>query len=72
MRSKLSNIKNLSPHELLSFGINDVAYIKELEIDGKKAYAVHGADGNPLYVSESKNTALSGIYFGDLNVVSLH
>ena len=72
MSVKHINLKTLSPNELLRFGINHIAYIKETEIDGNVAYAVHGADGSPLYISQTKDAALSGIYFGELSVVSLH
>ena len=42
------SLKNLSANELLTFGLNDIAYLKPANVNGQSVYAIHAADGSQL------------------------
>lgn len=67
-----SDLYKLSSQDLLSFGVHEVAYVKPISIKGKRAFAVHAADGTALHVAEDESSALMAIFLGDLDAVSLH
>ncbi len=63
---------NLTPQDFLSFGMHDIAYIRPVVIEGKKAYAVHAANGIPLSVMEDMDRALGAVADNDLHATALH
>lgn len=65
-------LRQLSPRDFRAMGINEMAYIKEVKIDGHDAFAVHAADGTPLGVNDSKEMALGAVLQNELHPVSLH
>ncbi len=64
-------LKGLSSQDFLSFGLQNIAYIKEVEIDNEKVFAVHAADGTPLSVIASHEEARSVIDRQDLKFITL-
>lgn len=67
-----TSLKNLSPNDLLVLGLNDVAYLRPAIVEGKKAFAIHAADGSQLAFVESKDVGLAALQQHDLEPVSLH
>ncbi len=65
-------LKELSSQDFLNFGVHDVAYIRAVVVEGVKAYAVHAADGTPLSVMESSDSAEIAARHNDLEPVSIH
>ena len=62
----------MSPNELASLGINYVAYVKPITVDGVRAFGIYGADGQQLGVSSRRDHALEAIRENDLEPLSLH
>lgn len=62
----------LAPQDLASLGIGEVAYVKHVEIDGKTAFAVHGANGQPLVVATDRDVAFALTRQNDLEPLSVH
>jgi hypothetical protein len=71
---ELSVLKQLTPQDFLGIGMDQVAYIKRIEIAGEEThtYAVHAADGSQLSVMDSYDTALAAVRMNDLYPVTLH
>ncbi len=65
-------LRNLTPQDFLSFGVQDVAYIKPVSNNGKTEYVVHGADGTPLSVVSSVSDATMLIHRNDMEKAILH
>ena len=42
----ITALKNLSANELLTFGLNDVAYLKPANVNGQSVYAIHLLSGD--------------------------
>ncbi len=66
------HLKKLSPQDFLSYGMQDVAYVREIHVDGRDGFAVHAADGTPLSVMDSLEEALHIIHHNDLESAILH
>ncbi len=64
--------KNLSLSELGSFGIEDIAYVKSVTIDGNKFHAIHAADGTPLTVVAERDLAFATVRQHDMSPASVH
>jgi hypothetical protein len=66
------DVKKLSPDEFLALGVNHIAYIRRVDIDGNQAYAIRSADGKTLGLEPSFDLALGTLRFSDLNDVLVH
>jgi hypothetical protein len=69
---EIGRIRQMSARELALFGIQDVAYIKRVEVDGAPAYAVHAADGTQIAVLGVRDVAFAMVRQHDLDPVSVH
>jgi hypothetical protein len=73
MQTQSSNtLKNLSPSDLLVFGLNDVAYLKPATVNGESVYAIHAADGSQLALVANRDVGFAAMHQHDLEPVSLH
>ena len=81
-----SSIRVLCVSEFAQLGDGEVAYIKQLDVDvakklfpaltgalkGIDLYAVLGADGTPLALTDSRHAAIANAIENDLVPVSVH
>lgn len=65
-------LKNLSTRDFLNFGIQDVAYIRPVNVQNKTAFAIHAADGTPLSVMETMASAIMVVRHNELEPVTIH
>jgi len=66
------SLKNLSLSDLLVFGLNNVAYLKPVTVDGQAVFAIHAADGSQLALVASREIGVAAMVEHDLEPVSLH
>ena len=59
-------ITQISTQDLMILGLQEVAYVKPVVVNGQAAYAVHAADGREVAVMPSRNVALAAIRQNDL------
>ncbi|MGD8422313.1 MAG: DUF1150 domain-containing protein [Methyloceanibacter sp.] len=76
----------ISPKELALLGDGEVAYIKQVDLDdverlfptlddtpeGIDLFAVLGADGTPIALTDSRNAAIANAIENDLVPLSVH
>ncbi|GAN98357.1 MULTISPECIES: DUF1150 family protein [Komagataeibacter] len=62
----------ISTSELRGLGMESVAYIREVEVEGEDAFAIHAADGTPMAVTEDRETAINAILQHEMMPVPLH
>lgn len=67
-----ASIRQLSPQELGLLGMEHVAYVKPVLVEGILAFAVHAADGSQLAVILDRDTAQALVRRHGLEVVSVH
>jgi len=65
-------IRNISSRELAVFGMQDLAYVKPVVVNGVTAFAVHAADGTQVAVLPDREIALATIRQHDLEPLSVH
>lgn len=70
----LELIKELSSNDLLKIGMDQVAYIKAVDVENAQAphFSVHAADGSQLSIMDSYDMALATIEVNDLQPVTVH
>jgi hypothetical protein len=62
----------MSDHDLAALGLQEVAYVKPVFVEGGTAYAVHAADGTEIAVMADRDIAFAAIRQNDLRPVSVH
>jgi hypothetical protein len=55
------DIHQISPDQLAKLGVSQVAYVKEVTVDGNQAFAIHAADGTPMAVTTDRDVAVAAI-----------
>jgi hypothetical protein len=69
---EIERIRQMSSRELALFGMQDLAYVKPVVVDGASAFAVHAADGTQVTVLSNREVALATIRQHDLEPLSVH
>jgi hypothetical protein len=65
-------IRHLSARELALFGMQDLAYVKQVTVNGVTGYAVHAADGTQIAVLPDREIAFATVRTHDLEPLSVH
>lgn len=68
----IADPRSLSPADVAAYGVDIVAYVKPVEIDGEAAFAVYAADGRLLASLEDRETAFAVVRHNDLEPLSVH
>jgi hypothetical protein len=58
--------------EFATMGIENTAYVKEAQIEGRKAFVIYAADGTPLTAVDERDLAFETIRQHDMLPVSVH
>jgi hypothetical protein len=69
---EIERIRHMSSRELALFGMQDLAYVKRVVVDGVSAFAVHAADGTQVTVLPDREIALATVRQHDLEPLSVH
>jgi hypothetical protein len=64
--------RSLTVEQFALLGMQNLAYIKDVEIEGQAAYAIHSADGNTVAVLADRDVAFATVRQNDLEPVSVH
>jgi hypothetical protein len=67
-----NSLKKLSAQDLLTFGLNDIAYLKPASVNGQEVYAIHAADGSQLAFVANREVGFAAMHQHELEPVSLH
>jgi hypothetical protein len=55
------DIHNISPQQLAMLGMQQIAYVKPVEVNGAAAFAIHAADGTPMAIADQRDVAIAAI-----------
>ncbi len=69
---EFEGIRHMSSRELALFGMQDLAYVKPVLVNGVTAFALHAADGTQIAVMPDREIALATIRQHDLEPLSVH
>lgn len=67
-----NSLKTIPSAEWAGFAVDQVAYVKTVEINGQTGYAIHAADGTPITVMASRDVANAAIRQNGLEPASVH
>ncbi|MEE8188707.1 MAG: DUF1150 family protein [Kiloniellales bacterium] len=70
--TQVEHHSEISPRELMLLGLEQLAYVKPVEVDGKRRFAVHAADGTEIAVLRGRSLAFAAVRQNDLEPVSVH
>ncbi len=62
----------MSARDFATWGLEDVAYVRSVEIDGKHAWAICAADGTGIGVAAARDLAFAAARQNDLEPLSVH
>ncbi len=65
-------LRQLSPQDFAAFGVDHVAYVRPVTVDGAPAFSVHAADGTPLTVLPEREVAFATVRQNDMEPLSVH
>ncbi|MDH3595560.1 MAG: DUF1150 domain-containing protein [Rhodospirillales bacterium] len=65
------SIRQISQQDLMALGVSDLAYVKPIEIEGQRLFAVYTADGTQVTVLPTREVAIATILRHDLEPVSI-
>lgn len=72
-RAALGLSRDMSVQDFAAYGVQQMAYVKVVRDQaGQPVASVHGADGTPLTVVPTRETAFALIRQNDLEPVSAH
>jgi hypothetical protein len=66
-----NNQVTVSEQDLAAMGVQDVAFVKQVRINGTIAYAIHAADGTQMALAPDHDVAIAAIRQHGLQPVSL-
>jgi len=64
--------KDLSTNDLGRVGLEDIAYVKTVTLNGQKFHAIHAADGTPLTVVNERDLAFATVRQHNMSPASVH
>ena len=70
--SQTNQRSQLSPQDFAAFGVDLVAYVKPVVVDGAPGYAIHAADGTELTVVAGRAAAFAAVRRHEMEPVSVH
>jgi len=59
-------------NDLAIMGLNDIAYVKTVFVDGQRIQSVHAADGTPLTMLPARDIAFAAVRQHEMEPVSVH
>ena len=65
-------IRGLNAQDMLMLGIKDMAYLKEIEVDGETAVGLFAANGQQIAVMEDLQTAVATAWQNGLAPMTVH
>jgi len=66
------DIRHLSAVQLAKLGVAQVAYVKQIILNGAPAFAIHAADGTPMAVAGDREVAMAAIRQHEMVPLSVH
>lgn len=62
----------VTQQQLLALGLNNVAYVRDVEVDGATAFGIFAANGQQLAILPDRETAEAAVWENGLAPVTIH
>jgi len=71
-KSETVDAHAISRQQLLALGLNDIAYVRDVDIDGSTGFGIFAANGQQLAIMPDRETAVAAAWENGLAPVTLH
>jgi hypothetical protein len=68
----MEQMRQMTANDLAMLGMQDIAYVKRVEVDGNAGYAIHAADGTQMALIPDRDIAFAVVRQNELEPVSVH
>jgi hypothetical protein len=65
-------MRQMTANDLAMLGMQDIAYVKRVTVDGNLRYAIHAADGTQMALIPDRDIAFAVVRQNELEPVSVH
>ncbi len=72
MDTMFAHLRQLSTQDFAAFGVDHVAYVRPVVVEGEAAFSIHAADGTPLSVMPQRDVAFAAVRQNDMEPLSVH
>ncbi len=66
------DIRHLSNDQFARLGVQQIAYVKAVMMNGMPAYAIHAADGTPMAVAGDRDVAIAAVHQHEMAASLVH
>jgi hypothetical protein len=71
-KTDLEAAREITRQQLLALGLNDVAYVRDVDVDGSTAFGIFAANGQQLAVMPDREAAIAAAWENGLAPVTIH
>ncbi|HXC29362.1 MAG TPA: DUF1150 family protein [Stellaceae bacterium] len=68
----MEQMRQMTATDLAMLGMQDIAYVKPVVVDGNAGYAIHAADGTQMALTGDRDIAFAVVRQNELEPVSVH
>ena len=65
-------LRHMTANDLAMLGMQDIAYVMPVVVDGNAGYAIHAADGTQMALTGDRDIAFAVVRQNELEPVSVH
>jgi len=66
------DIRHISTQQLAQLGMQQIAYVKPVVVNGAAAFAIHAADGTPMAIAGELDVAVAAIVQHEMMPAQVH
>jgi hypothetical protein len=66
------DIRHISTEQLAQLGMQQIAYVKPVVVNGAACFAIHAADGTPMAIAGGLDVAIAAIEQHEMVPAQLH
>jgi hypothetical protein len=68
----IEQMRQMTTNDLAMLGMQDIAYVKPVLVDGTEGFAVHAADGTRMALIANRDLAFAVVRQNEMEPVSVH
>ena len=66
------DIRHISTEQLAQLGMQQIAYVKPVVVNGDRGFAIHAADGTPMAIAGDLDVAIAAIVQHEMVPAQVH
>ena len=68
----IMDIRHISTAQLAQLGMQQIAYVKPIVLNGEQGFAIHAADGTPMALADNRELAVAAIVQHEMVPAQVH